>query len=810
MFRIVKARKNSKTPPAGTRQRRPNSRAPQNSTQYRPDAAGGSEQGCSRSRLSERPNVAELVPAAAPESAPRILPPALFMSGANGGGLGDKVQQKCPPRHQGNSKAGADILDALERLLPNHLADLRQSGLSNETIARGGYYSESDPKRLKLILNGSIPKRMGSALVIPFRDFDGNLNGYRRIKADNPRSNRDGKPIKYESPRGVGNKVYLPGGTVEHLADPGIDLFITEGEKKACKADQEGFPCLGLVGVFGWKDGRQSDRLLRDLEAIEWKGRRAFIVFDSDAATNENVRDAESRLAAQLQNHGAIVKVVRLPSGASGEKVGLDDLLVTEGKDALYKALNAAVDPEPVDAGVLKASANLIDAMPEARRFINIYALHTEGKSSRRKLQFWRGEFWAWDDLKYRPLSKDGMRSRIWEHLDNSFSRLTRFAVSNVIEAVKAQTQLPDSTEMPCWLEGHPPFSLSEILATRSGLVHLPSLVENCDYLHPLTPQFFSPNVLDYAFDIGAPPPHEWLKFLSALWPDDAESIATLQEWLGYLLTSDTSLQKILLVIGPRRSGKGTIGRVIRALIGRENVAGPTLAGLATNFGLSSLLGKTAAIISDARLGKRADASIVTERLLAISGEDALDIDRKHLSIVTAKLLVRFTLLTNEVPAFVDSSGALAGRMIILRLTESFFGREDRELFDGKLVPELPGILLWSIDGWKRLRDRGHFFQPQSGAELLRHMEDIASPISRFLRERCVINPVARVDVDEIYKAWCEWCAPNGRKDVGIKEVFCRDLHAALPKLRTVQPRDAQGRHRAYEGIGLLIQVGRS
>ena len=36
----------------------------------------------------------------------------------------------------------------------------------------------------------------------------------------------------------------------------------------------------------------------------------------------------------------------------------------------------------------------------------------------------------------------------------------------------------------------------------------------------------------------------------------------TLQEIFGYLLTSNTSQQKIFLIIGPPRSGKGTMVRI--------------------------------------------------------------------------------------------------------------------------------------------------------------------------------------------------------------------------------------------------------
>ena len=85
----------------------------------------------------------------------------------------------------------------------------------------------------------------------------------------------------------------------------------------------------------------------------------------------------------------------------------------------------------------------------------------------------------------------------------------------------------------------------------------------------------------------------------------------------GYLLTSDTRLQKMFLIVGPKRSGKGTIARVLKALLGVANVAGPTLSGLGTNFGLAPLVGKPLAIISDARLSGRADQQVIAERLLA-------------------------------------------------------------------------------------------------------------------------------------------------------------------------------------------------
>ena len=85
-------------------------------------------------------------------------------------------------------------------------------------------------------------------------------------------------------------------------------------------------------------------------------------------------------------------------------------------------------------------------------------------------------------------------------------------------------------------------------------------------------------------------PARRWLAFLRTLWGNDVELINCLQEMFGYLVSGDTCQQKMFLLVGPKRGGKGTIGRVLTRLLGRHNVAGPTLSTLGTNFGLQDLI----------------------------------------------------------------------------------------------------------------------------------------------------------------------------------------------------------------------------
>ena len=291
-------------------------------------------------------------------------------------------------------------------------------------------------------------------------------------------------------------------------------------------------------------------------------------------------------------------------------------------------------------------------------------------------------------------------------------------------------------------------------------------------------------------------------KVRHAIWPNDPASRETLGEWMGYLLVPDTKLQKIMMLIGPRRSGKGTIARIVTALVGPENTCNPTLASLGTQFGLSPLLGKLAAIITDARLSGRTDLAQVVENLLSVSGEDRKTIDIKYQPSLSTKLNTRFTLIGNEVPRIKDTSGALASRMILLKQTESFLGREDPTLTD-HLLKELPGILLWAIEGWKHLKDRGYFLQPASGQDDVDLLEDLGSPVGAFVRESCKVGPECSIAVSDLYQAWRDWCAGKGRDQPGDEHSFGRDLKAAVPGITTTRPRGHEGRKRHYQGVAL-------
>jgi hypothetical protein len=211
---------------------------------------------------------------------------------------------------------------------------LLKRGLNAQIIQQAGLHSASLAEARRLANNQKIDT---SAVVIPFLHPDTGALRMVRLRPDRAPM-LDGKPAKYLSPRGSGNMLFFPPGFMAHHREHPDVLYITEGEFKALMAAQYGFCCLGLVGVWGWRErsaGKQS-RPIADLDLLDWRDKTVVIVYDSDLATNPEVRKARQALAKELYHRGAAEVYGTFPPSEAGEKVGFDDFLVRHGREAFF------------------------------------------------------------------------------------------------------------------------------------------------------------------------------------------------------------------------------------------------------------------------------------------------------------------------------------------------------------------------------------------------------------------------------------------------------------------------------------------
>jgi P4 family phage/plasmid primase-like protien len=357
---------------------------------------------------------------------------------------------------------------------------------------------------------------------------------------------------------------------------------------------------------------------------------------------------------------------------------------------------------------------------------------------------------------------------------------------------------------------GTPPFWISpkpgdpapkDVISARNGLI---DLGRDDPQLRAHTPRLFTTCALPYGFDPDAAEPTLWLEFLAEQWAKDQESIDTLHEILGYLLTPDARFHKIFLLIGPPRSGRSTIRKVLTELIGPSNVAATSVASLAGEFGLQALLGKSVAVMGDTRTGEAHDSAVMMDRLLRISGGDPIEVNRKNKPLLPCvEFSTRLVIISNELPNFRDAAGAIVSRYLILKTTHTIPAEErDSDLADKIIASELPGILNLAIQARARLYERGRFVQPASGEDLLNDAGEIASPVAACVRERFTINPNADILATRAFAIWQEWAITNGYQP-GNAGTFGKNLKASFPGITKTRPRADDGKAQVctYKGI---------
>ena len=230
-------------------------------------------------------------------------------------------------------------------LFDHHRKFLEDRAISAEVIAARGYSSTTLTDWLHDEGFSHQVSKLIPGLVIPVRDAHGEVR-YHQYRPDKPR-NLDGKPAKYELPRGTRLVIDVPPQVTGKLAGPASPLWITEGPLKADAGVSAGLVCAGIFGVFGWRgrNSRGGKTALPDWEFIALEGREVYLVPDSDVLTNRDVADAVTRLGRMLGSRGADVRYVSLPPAADGGKVGLDDWLADHGPD--INGLLVLADDEP-------------------------------------------------------------------------------------------------------------------------------------------------------------------------------------------------------------------------------------------------------------------------------------------------------------------------------------------------------------------------------------------------------------------------------------------------------------------------------
>jgi len=427
-----------------------------------------------------------------------------------------------------------------------------------------------------------------------------------------------------------------------------------------------------------------------------------------------------------------------------------------------------------------------------------------------RTLYWWRNTWIVWRGSHWEELASTSLRAQLYHFTAlatyiNAEGGQSQWAptekkINDLIGALSSLCELSKTIDAPCWLDGR---KTGTIIAVANGLLDITTR-----QLYPHTPQFFNLHAVPFAYDAAAPEPRHWFAFLDAVWPSP-DAITThpaqdlLQEWFGYVLSGRTDFQKMLLLHGPTRGGRGTIGRVLAGLLGEENVVGLRLDDLGEDFGMEHLIGKPLAIVGDERFGGKKMNEVVS-KLLMITGEDTIPVNRKRRIRWNGRLSTRLMLFSNELQKLSDASAAIIGRLLVGRMTKSWLGREDIGLL-GRLLGELPGILNWGLEGLHWLLANGRFTEDPEAAEIRAQMTALASPMQTYVEDNCVVGEGGAFETHAmvLYHDHCSWRRANGHMAIA-SSTFGASLRAAFPHITSKRIKRPDGsRAKVYVGIRL-------
>lgn len=490
-------------------------------------------------------------------------------------------------------------------------------------------------------------------------------------------------------------------------------------------------------------------------------------------------------------------------------------------KDAAQK-VDAAIAGANNIAGM--SAGNVIaagDPLTIARAFVAHHLV--DGCCTIRR---WKGRYHVWKNGIYEEQDDeivDGMLYAFTASLripsPNGPSALVpdKKLIEYVHHALAPLIQVPSETPT-CWLdasERQRPAIDRCVFCANGTLAIDPWLAGRADAFIAPTPWLFILRTLATPYDPQAKAPR-FERFITEIFDDDADRIMAMRMLFGYWLITATFLQIIVVFSGLPQTGKGSLMKIIEEILGLS-CCNPSFEEMGGRFGLEGLVGAQLAILSDVHdTGPNAKSAV--EKLLKISGEDSVNVERKHKpALKSLHLIARFILAMNELVALPDVAGAFARRLVVIAFKRSFLGKGHAGLANEIVANEAPGVLLWALDGLRLLQhlmDDAATKGLPTKDEVIRHLrtassvedqetlEDLGNPVRVFLRERCCLGAAYSLDLDDVYDEWRNWADRNGHQ-VRSKSRFTNDLVMATRGAVSVGQRcDANGlRPRVLKGI---------
>ena len=283
--------------------------------------------------------------------------------------------------------------------------------------------------------------------------------------------------------------------------------------------------------------------------------------------------------------------------------------------------------------------------------------------------------------------------------------------------------------------------------------------------LQPHSPDFMlmSKSPVVYEPDAECPKFHEFMdQSLDKKYHD------LIAEFVGYVFWPQYHIQKAFMFLGPKRTGKGTMMRVIETVVGQNSCSHVSLQDLLEHrFMRARLFGKKLNSYGDLPATPLKDAGIFKN----VTGEDTIEAENKYERPFSFKNNAKMLSSANRLPKMSVPDEAFYGRWIIVPFENSCYGKEDTEL-TAKLTTaeELSGILNLALEGLKRLRKNSWRFTYEDDAAAIYRKK--SNPLFGFLEDRCEASSESYVVKADLIVAYNQYASQLGFPPAQSKKAF--------------------------------------
>lgn len=308
--------------------------------------------------------------------------------------------------------------------------------------------------------------------------------------------------------------------------------------------------------------------------------------------------------------------------------------------------------------------------------------------------------------------------------------------------------------------------------------------------------------IIPHNYNPNARYPTIFMEWLYQRLEGDWDKIDLILKGMGYTFTTNVGFQKLFILRGGKRTGKGTFLNILHHIIGEDNTSGVSVQRLSKRFGTSGIVHKILNMYTDLPKREKVKDDGVIKTLI----DAYIDIEEKGGAVgVKVKNITHHWFSTQYLPK-TNLDEAFCRRWAISEWNKFITDDELKTDWENIILQdenEIEGIIKLSVDAYHELQE-DRIFRTQTDAECLHMFKLDQDRTYQFIQECCTKSSTHGIEKEPnnvLYEAFQKWKDNNDINDKMGKNIFTRNIEKSGFIVKQIKRKEFKGR--IYSGVVL-------